>query len=37
MCAVIPFFQIKNILFHAVKDAVAVLENHELKHGGQTC
>lgn len=29
--------QIKNILYHAVKDCVAVLENYEMNHNGRTC
>jgi lysine-specific demethylase 3 len=29
--------QIKNILYHAVKNCVAVLENYELKNEGRTC
>jgi len=29
--------QIKNILYHAVKECVAVLENYEMNHNGRTC
>lgn len=29
--------QVKNILFHAVKDCVSILENYEMNNNGQTC
>ena len=28
---------LQNILYHAVKECVAVLENYELKNNGRTC
>ena len=27
----------QNILYHAVKECVAVLENYEMNHNGRTC
>jgi len=29
--------QIKNILYHAVKECVAVLENYQMNNNGRTC